>query len=184
MRLREYLGNYLETENPFGLSAPPDSFLLDLRLYDADAVIFPSTFEAVYRFCRRVKHTPGILTFLRASDTAVCRLHRLVPVCAIYPSPRWGPVLIEDLAAMDTFRLTGADPANAGDKLADLLQRREEDRTAKMDAAMRDELDARSTSAWQALQLREGHTTFMSGQGFSSSPPTPEGSGPALVPAG
>jgi hypothetical protein len=157
--------NYLSTSNPFGLAGPPAHFLLALERQDPNAVIFPSMEEAVYRFCQRVKRTPGILRLMnpqRHPDTTFMFNNRLIGVCAIVPFANWGPMMLEDLHRMDTYRLC-KDPNDAGDALADALDRLEEEKRAELDVLATDELGQRGASAWFSTQMRGGHTEFVQG---------------------
>lgn len=162
------LGNYLESSNPFGLSRPPAFFLLQMFTQDPDLVIFPAMEDCVYRLCRRVKHGPPpavrvALDPKRHADTAFMAKHGLIGVTAILPFARWGPMLLEDLARMDMWRIGGSD------KMADALDRLEEEKRNKLDALTIDEAEQRSISAYEALKLRQGSTTFV--QGYSAPKP-------------
>jgi hypothetical protein len=156
-------GNYLVTTNPFGLVTPPSHFLQMLHDYDADLVIFPSMQDGVYRLCRRRSKTPPVLSLQdprKNPDTVFLFQHRLVPITAILPGPHWGPALLSDITQMDMWRVGGSD------KAADALDRLEEQKRDRQDALMLDEADQRGISAYNALKLRQGSTTFV--QGYSA----------------
>lgn len=160
------LGNYLSTSNPFGLAEPPMWFLKDLYEFDPALVIFPSLEDAAYCLARRVIHgAPLAVTLLKDKhpNAAFCQTHRLLSITGILPIARWGPPLLADLAQMDMWRSGGAD------KHVDALERLEEEKANKRDLLTTDEADQRSISAWNALKLREGSTTFVRGYSAPSS---------------
>jgi hypothetical protein len=154
-------GNYLESSNPFGLSRPPAFFLDAMRVRDADLVIFPAMEDCVYRLCRRVKHgpPPAMAMALRPDrhpDMAFMARHRLVGITGILPFPHWGPLLLDDLAKMDMWRCKGGS-----DGFCDALERLEEEKRRRQDLLTTDEAEQRSISAFEALKLRTGSTTFV-----------------------
>jgi hypothetical protein len=153
-------GNYLPTANPYGLAEPPAWFLKDLYEFDPDLVIFPSMEDAAYCLARRVKHgAPLAVSLLKDKhpNATFCMTHRLLSITGILPGAHWGPLLLGDLQRMDMWRSGGAD------KHCDALERLEEEKRQKQDLLTVDEAEQRSVSAYAALKLREGSTTFVSG---------------------
>lgn len=159
--------NYLRTANPFGLADPPVWFLQDLFRLDSDLVLFPSLEDAAYCLARRVKHGPPLALKLlnpqRHPNAVFCETHRLLAITGILPNPQWGPMLMGDIQAMDMWRVGGSD------KFCDSLDRLEEGKRAKLDLLTTDEADQRSISAYEALKLRQGSTTFVRGYSAPSS---------------
>lgn len=151
------MNNYLEGANPFNLVGPPTWFLRQLEAMDPALVIFPSCEEGVYRVARRVTHTPGVLRALSyRPDTKVFVQHRLEPVTSLLPFARWGPVILQDLAERDIWRVGGAD------KAADILDARDEEADRRLDCEADDGSDQRAHAAYQATKLRAGQTVFLS----------------------
>lgn len=143
--------NYLETANPFALAAPPASFLRDLAAYDPLIVIFPSTKEAVYRFCRRATGGTFWQRFDRTHpDSAICLAQRLVPLKAILPRPTWGQTLISQIASCDVQRVGGGKAA------AELLEEQDSLEERRQQVAQDDECDARSGEAYRGLKAQMG----------------------------
>jgi hypothetical protein len=143
--------NYLETENPFNLAKPPESFLRDLFAYDDKIVIFPSKKEPVYRFCRRASGNTFWQRFDRSHpDSAICLTFRLIPLKAILPSPTWGQTLISQIAACDIQRVGGGQAAS------ELLEQQEELEERRQLVSQNDECDARSAEAYKGLKAQLG----------------------------
>lgn len=163
-------GNYLETSNPFGLARPPAHFLAALHRFDADAVLFPSMQEPIYVFARRRRFCPGINRLLgHKPDLTFCQQHKLLGVTGILPGPHWSPQLLEDLAKVDSYRTRRVEvggQGEAGNAMADALDRLEAEKQLALDRQLVDECDARSASAYFGLGLRQGSTTFV--QGYSA----------------
>jgi len=152
--------NFLPTANPYGLAAPPAWFLQDLAVFDADLVIFPSLEDAAYCLARRVtKGAPFAVSLLQDKhpNAAFCQQQRLLAITGILPHPHWGPALLADLAQMDMWRAGGSD------KYCDALERLEAEKRDKQDLLTTDEADQRSVSAYHAMKLRDGSTTFVRG---------------------
>jgi hypothetical protein len=162
--------NYIETSNPFGLAKPPDCFLRDLFTDNPRAVIFPSMHLAVYRFCERVKKTPGILRVVkREPDTQILFDHNLLGITSILPTAfmlegGWSGRLRQRLQDMRIERFGGT-----ADKLCDHLEMKEQEKELQQEAAMQDELDRRNTSSFFANQVRDGHLVFITG--YDTAPP-------------
>lgn len=153
-------GNFLPSANPYGLADPPQWFLKDMYEFDADLVIFPSMEDAAYCLARRVTHgEPLAVTLLKDKhpNAVFCMTYRLLSITGILPGAHWGPALLGDLVQMDMWRSGGSD------KHCDALERLEEEKRNKLDLLTTDEADQRGISAWNALKLRNGSTTFVSG---------------------
>ena len=179
--------NYLAaTPNPFGLAGPPAWFLVDLAVFDADLVLFPSQEEAVYRLGRKVTHAGDIWRLVRSldgknlddgtatkprPDAQVMARHHLVPVTSLLPSPltRWGPTILQDLAAMDVRRFGGAD------RFVDAIEEREADAEARARRTTHDDLDALSHQAYSDL-------AWLTGRRVAVTPPGPATSNIASPP--
>lgn len=157
------MDNYLPTLNPFGLAGPPPFFLKLLKEADPQLVLFPSMEEPVYCLARRVVHgAPLALKLLQTKhpNAHFCCANRLLAIVGVLPDAHWGPLLIADLQKMDMWRAGGSD------KFCDSLEKLEEEKRNKQDLLTADEGDQRSVSAWHALKLRQGSTTFV--QGYSA----------------
>jgi len=162
--------NYIETANPFSLAAPPASFLRDLFAYDAEIVIFASTKEPVYRFCRRASGNTFWTRFdKKHPDSAICLSNRLIPLKAILPKPTWGQTLISQIASCDIQRVGGGQAA------AELLEQQEQLEERRQMIAQDDECDARSSEAYKGLKAQMGErihlgTTKRTGAGATKNP--------------
>lgn len=152
--------NWIEGPNPFGMAKPPDYFLTDMAIFDADLVIFPSAEQACYRLCRRVKRGAplSVVGKMRTKlgqnvdrfDHKVLVKARLVPVVSLQPFPQWGPKILQDLALADLWRHGGAD------KATDTIDQREADADAKQDIQIADEATARAHAAWSGYKWASG----------------------------
>lgn len=149
--------SFIHTRNPFGLADPPDSFLRDLALYDAQLVIFPSQAEPVYRLARRVSGRVPWERFSRGHlDNPVCHQHRLVPVKAISGfRPAWGQVIIQALASCDVQRVGGGVAA------AELLDQQDELEERRLNLAIADEASGLAGEAYRSLKFHEGSTVAL-----------------------
>lgn len=145
--------NYLQEENPFGLSAPPNWFLEDLWNYDPCLVIFPSKEEALFRLARRTEHGSPVTRLLAGRpDTAMFVKHRLVPITSILPSPmvQWGPVLLKDLADRDLRRAGGYKRA------ARLLDQFDEDADTRWQRENAEGAEVRARASWRGQKWTNG----------------------------
>lgn len=166
--------NYIETENPFGLAAPPASFLTDLAAYDSELRLFPSMQEPVYRLARR---TNARTAFRRLPpghrDNTVCLNHRIIPLKAIQGfHPAWGQIIISALASCDVQRVGGGVAAS------ELLEQQEELEERRLDATIEDEADQRAGAAYRDMKAQLGSTSRPSnrplGAGGTKNPFAPQ----------
>jgi hypothetical protein len=147
--------NFVQEENPFGLSSPPNWFLEDLWNFDPCLVIFPSKEEALYRLARRAEHGAPVVRLLTGRpDTGIFVKHRLVPVTSILPSPmvQWGPVLLKDLAERDIRRQGGFKRA------ASLLDQQDADADAKWHRENADGAEVRARASWRGQKWTNGQS--------------------------
>lgn len=148
--------NYLPLSSPSNLTPPPAWFLTDMRAFDPELVLFPSQEDSVYRLCRRTRGPLPALNFMHSPDARICRAHKLAPVKAILPPPfvHWGPVILADLAQYDLQRHGGGKGA------ADILDRREADAEAKIDANITDQAGVMAGHAYRELKFNLGQTVI------------------------
>lgn len=136
--------NYLHrTPNPWNLAAPPAWFLTELAAYDAELRIFPSAEEACYRFARKAKVHPAVMSALKnRPDTKTYWEYGLVPVTSLPQFEPWSPRILWELAERDMHRVGGADAA------ADILDAREAHQEGVMLAQQSDDLDRLAQEAY------------------------------------
>ena len=146
------------------MEVPPAYFLQ--RIWDQDAmlVLLPSRrVPFAYVVARRKQFTKGLTeraidSVYTNPDTKMCILHGCVPVCLIYKnstSGSWNPdPVIATLQARDIWAHGGAD------KVADMLEAREDADRAKIQKQNRDDLYNRSGDAWRSYQNRTGQSTI------------------------
>ena len=142
--------------NPFNLVGPPAWFLAQMHAQDADLVVFPSQEEAVYRIARKVPHghrTGFSFAFMqKRPDTQTYVQHGLAPVTSLLPFVQWGPVVLSDLAEMDMQRFGGAE------KVADLLDRRDQDEELRLDKDIEDFASHAAGFAYRGAKWTNGDT--------------------------
>lgn len=164
--------NYLHrTPNPWNLTAPPQWFLDEMRAYDAELVIFPSAEEACYRFARRAKVHPAVMTALKnRPDTKTYWEHGLVPVTSLPQFEPWSPRILFELAEKDIQRIGGAD------KAADILDGYDERVEQAMRAETADGADLRAIDMYREHKYATGQRvslglkTFEGGRTRSGGP--------------
>lgn len=138
------MANYLHrTPNPWNLAAPPAWFLVELAAYDAELRIFPSAEEACYRFARKAKVHPAVMTALaNRPDTKTYVEYGLVPVTSLPQFEPWSPRILWDLAERDMHRIGG------GAKAADILDVADARREQQAQVAADDRLHAINRDAY------------------------------------
>lgn len=165
------LHNYLGTENPFHLAAPPQWWLQQLFDYDAELVVFPSRHRMAYILARR-RHFSNAMAELDRLDKDLVRQsagldgdilaqHNLIYVRHLIGETVRRPHLFQWLRDHDLKAQGGAEKAAAR------LEDTEADLAAQQRRHMIDDLDHRAKDAWRSYQARTGRRA-----GF-----TPSGSG-------
>jgi hypothetical protein len=159
--------NYIRTSNPFSIAAPPAWFLQQLYVFDPMLVLFASLESPCYQVARRLSQHRYCKPSERHPDTTVFALHNLHPVGRLLPSPmtKWGPVILEDLRAMDV------DAVGGGDKAADILDGFDNAERARVDLECDNVLDWWSGDAWRYLTERH-HDQAEKGKGPTPSVPS------------
>lgn len=122
------------TPNPFGLPQPKDWWLKPIADYDPDLRIYPSQTHPCYRLARVARYSGGMShkTFSKipgiAPDTKVALEQRLVPVTTIPPAALTAPPqnIVQQLRSRDQWTIGGGQDGSAADKVADLLDQRDE----------------------------------------------------------
>ncbi len=159
------MGAELSNWNPDGraVDAPPKYFLQRLYDFDAMLVLMPSREQPeAYVLGRRKQWGPGLTeaaidAIYTKADTKMAILNGTVPVCMVFKpiNGSWNPdPLIRTLTARDIWTHGGAD------KVADMLEKQEDDEKAANSAAIRDDLYNRSGDAWRSYQARTGQSTI------------------------
>jgi len=161
--------NYIEGENPFHLSAPPDWWLQ--RLYDFDhmLVLFPSKRSRQYVLARRRLHSVGLgdvaMLDNKHPDTNFCYRHGLLPVnmpLRVKGLNPWTENSIADvtnaLKRRDTWAYTGGAGARDGKEYAaaDAVAEAELVEQRKQKADLRDGFYHRGRDAWRSMMARIG----------------------------
>jgi len=161
--------NYVEGDNPFHLSAPPEWWLQ--RLYDFDhlLVVFPSRHSRQYILARRRLHSAGLgdvaMLDNKHPDTNFCYIHGLVPLnmpLRVKGLNPWTENSIADVTAAlrrrDTWQYTGG-PQAADDKAyaaADVVAADDAKDHSKIRAENRDNIYHRARDAWRSMLARMG----------------------------
>jgi hypothetical protein len=137
--------------NPFNLQPPPESFLRELAVFDADLVIMPSTRDYGYWLLRRRKLTKGISTVLNLNtDSALMARHGLIPVTLFGGHVTWGPQVLQWLRDRDTWHVGG------GEKAANIYEEQDRAAEAAIQRQIDSENDARARSMWRTYTTRNG----------------------------
>ena len=160
--------NWLQGDNPFNLSKPPDWWLQ--RLYDFDhmLVMFPSHKAKQYILARRRQHAAGLgdvaMLDNKHPDTNFCYRHGVLPInMPLRPSGLnpWTEASITDvlnaLRRRDTWALTGG--SQEASKVNQLLNAVDEvdakkERTERRN--LRDMFYHMGRDAWRSMQARIG----------------------------
>lgn len=175
-----YIADNLKSEQP------PQHFLQAVYDFDDKLVLLPSRMTpGAYVVARRKQYGPigeakSIIAdeFLKP-DTKMCLLHGLVPVCLMYKTGfGWDATkLLARLAARDLWRMGGAD------KVADILEAREDKEKADLKASIRAEQWERSGDAWRTYQHRTGQSTIRT-KDFHKLKPRPGAAAEQTAPSG
>ena len=160
--------NWLEGENPFGLTAPPDWWLQRLFDFDHMLVMFPSQKSKQYILARRRQHTAGLgdvaMLDNKHPDTNFCYRHGVLPINMPLkpngPNP-WTDASIADVIAAlrrrDTWAYTGG--VITGDKAyaaADAVVEQEAALARQETRNLRDSFYHRGRDAWRSMMARIG----------------------------
>jgi len=143
--------------NPFGLTAPTAHFQRAIIAYDKQLRLFPSQVEPVYRLariCRRESRL-GLNTMVVHDhpDTRICIQEGVLPICPLLPWAVGQPELVlRDLRARDTWLHGGIDPEKAIDKIAETMDRTEQQRREYEAKQGEEEFDERSAMAYRWLR--------------------------------
>lgn len=160
--------NWLEGDNPFGLSAPPDWWLQRLYDFDPMLVMFPSHRSRQYILARRRLRTAGLgdvaMLDNKHPDTNFCFRHGVLPInMPLKPtgSNPWTAetiaFVIKALRARDTWQYTGG--VMVGDK-ADAAWQAVDEYDAGIERKdkrnLRDMFYHMGRDAWRSMQARIG----------------------------
>lgn len=163
------LGNYLSSENPFKLAAPPQWWLQRLFDYDSQLVVFPSRHRMAYILARR-RHFSNAMAEANTLDKNLLRTSAgldgdiLANNNLIYVRHLIG----ETVRRHHIFQwLRDHDiKANGGaDRVASKLEDAEADIEAQKRKNMLDNLDHRARDAWRSYQARTGRRAGLSSNG-------------------
>lgn len=171
MRTNSKKSNWVPDKNRFSLPSPPEWFLRALSDYDDQLVVIPSRQVSVYRIARRSKQQPGsdinigaqskrmnITDFDHSEDTKMLYSLRLVPVLTLQPWVTWNLDLIGILRSRDITAQGGWE------KVADQLDKAEEQEKQRADKEAEDALLYRLGDAYRSIQYREGLRIPVSGK--------------------
>ena len=152
--------NYIATDNPYGLAAPPAWWLKKLYDTDAQLVVFPSRMRAAYILARRrsksnamaemVKLEGNLLRKSAGMDGEVLATHNLVYVRHLIGNSVRRNNIFQWLKDADTW------DKSSGLDFATRVERADEERAIATRNQMLDDIDARSRDAWRSYQARTG----------------------------
>lgn len=158
-----HLKNYLGTENPFKLAAPPDWWLQRLFDYDAELVVFPSRLRMAYILARRRHFSNAIAeadrldkNLLRQTaglDGDILATHNLIYVRHLIGDTVRRPQIFQWLRDNDTKALGG------GETVAKKLEEAEADLQQQKRLVLLDDIEYRAKDAWRSYQARTGRRT-------------------------
>lgn len=184
---------YIDLPSPFGLAKPSAAWLSAVLAYDDQLVIFPSQQQAVYRLCRRRKHSVGLTAELFKTlpvpahfvpDTQILVHYELVPLPwalqagAVKADPA---LTIQTLARRDTWKVfRGPD---GGNRYADHLDRTEVEDEARARADWKKEQGVRHRAARVGYLYRTGARISLVSPRRMSPPATATVSPPAAAPS-
>ena len=162
------------------IPVPPAHFLAAVHDQDAMLVILPSRQQPyTYVVARRRQLTAGLKYHVvdekTPPDTKMCMEYDVLPVCRMFHTGiGWDPTpLIRSLRARDMWTHGGPD------KVADLLDKQDEDEKAKTKADIRSELYNRSGDGWRTYQTRTGQRVL--GTPLTPQPEQRESKAPLVV---
>lgn len=155
-----HLNNYLRTENPFKLAAPPAWWLQRLFDQDADLVVFPSRLRMAYILARR-RHFSNAMAEMDRLDKDTLRKtagldgdvlanHNLIYVRHLIGETVRRHSIFQWLKDNDTKALGG------GDKVGTMLENAEADILKQRRLVMLDDIEYRAQDAWRSYQARTG----------------------------
>lgn len=157
--------NYLDT-NPV-MAVPPPFWLQRLYDYDAELVVMPSKHVPyAYVLARRQRmvipsQNKVLIDSIDQPDTKTCLAYGLVPVTMIYRYSQgsWSiDNIIASLQSRDIWRHGG------GEKVADMIDKQENDERAAKMKAVRDDMWMRSGAAYESYKRRTGQRTSVPGR--------------------
>lgn len=163
------LGNYLVTENPFKLAAPPAWWLQQLFDYDSQLVVFPSRHRMAYILARRrrfsnamdelVKMDQNIVRQSAGLDGDILAQHNLIYVRHLIGETVRRPLIFQWLRDHDITANGGAE------KVASQIEDVEADIAAQKRRVMLDNIDQRARDAYRSYQARTGRRAGYSPKG-------------------
>jgi len=133
--------------NRFSLAVPRETWLKPIQDYDSELRIFPSQTQPCFRLMRVASHSGGMSHKIFKDipgihpDTKVALENRLVAVCTIPPMALDAPPdnIVMQLRRRDQWAIGGGQGMDAGDKIADMLDRRDADNYEFKRAEIREE---------------------------------------------
>lgn len=164
MRKNPWVGITYIPDNP-RMETPPAWFLQQIHDFDADLVLLPSRMiPFAYVVARRRRLSAGLTDkaiedTIQVSDTKMCLLHGLVPVCLMYKTgPTWNadPIL-RSLRARDLWAQGGADA------VCDRLEAEEAAAKEKLRKDTRQHLYEISGDAYRSYKARTGQRLLAGG---------------------
>lgn len=152
--------NWIQDTNKFLLPAPPQWWLIRLRDFDSQLVVFPSRLRRAYILARRrnqtlrrpklVKLDGDLLKQTAGDDGQVLAQNDLVFVDQIIGWGGFTTKIFSQLRARDTWRVGG------GDKYADLLETQEAHAATQKRKSWLDDIEHRAGDAYRSYQARTG----------------------------
>lgn len=139
-----YLAN---VPNRFSLKVPGEAWLKPIADYDSELRIYPSQTQPCFRLARVATNSGGMSAKIFSDipgihpDTKVALENRLVAVTTIPPMALDAPPdnIVRQLRARDQWAIGGGKGFDAGDTIADLLDRRDAANYEKLRAEIREE---------------------------------------------
>lgn len=145
--------NWIGTQNPWLMPRPPVHWLRRLWDRDDQLRILPGLVQPCYRVAR-VSRVMRSMVPVHGNDSETGRMCRegLVAVVTLKPSVTWNDDFFLWLDASDLWAIPNAP---------DHVERMEAEANEKRDAAITDELDQVSVSAYDAMKWRTGQQVLV-----------------------
>lgn len=155
--------NYLTSENPFKLAAPPAWWLKQLHDYDAELVVFPSRLRMAYILARR-RHFSNAMQEMNTLDKNLIKnsagmdgdilaQHNLIYVRHLLGETVRRQAIFQWLKDHDLKAQGG------GEAVDNKIVSMEEDAARRARRKMVDDIDQRARDAYRSYQARTGQRT-------------------------
>jgi hypothetical protein len=162
------MNNFLVTENPYKLAAPPAWWLQQLFDYDAELVVFPSRHRMAYILARR-RHFSNAMAELNTLDKNLLKnsagldgdimaQHNLIYVRHLIGNT------VRRQAIFQWLRDHDIKANGGGEVVANKMELFDETAARLTREKMQQDIDYRARDAWRSYQARTGQRTKIGGQ--------------------